>query len=208
MGILFILLLIVGFSIGGETPDVNDSARKVVSFYKDNDTEQVIAASLVGLACVAFLFFLGALRQALRLAAPDGSGLPTVCLAGGMVMVVGMSLFAGLTFTAVDAAGDVPPSAIQAINALNSDLFITLVVGTAVFNLALGLSILRHRGLARWLGWLAVLLGIVALTPLGFFGFLATGIVVLAASILLLRAPAADGVAPGPPGAVAAERTP
>ena len=192
-GILFVVLVIVAFAVGGETPDVDDSARKVVDFYVDNDSQQQIASGLLALGCVALLFFLGSLRTALRAAAGDEGGLSTVVLVGGVMIVVGVSIFAGIGFTLGDAADDLPASATMALNALNSDLFFPVAVGTAVFNLGLALSILRHGGLPRPLGWLALLVGIAGLTPAGFFAFLATGIVVVWASIALtMRVTATD----------------
>ena len=98
-GILFVVLVIVAFVVGGETPDVNDSAQTVVSFYVDHDSDQQIAGGLLALACVAFLFFLGTLRRALRAAAGDDGGLSTVTLLGGLMIVVGASIFAGIGFT-------------------------------------------------------------------------------------------------------------
>jgi hypothetical protein len=192
-GILFVVLVIVAFAVGGETPDVDDSARKVVDFYVDNDSQQQIAAGLLGLGCVALLFFLGSLRTALRAAAGDEGGLSTVVLVGGVMIAVGVSIFAGISFTLGDAADDLPASATMALNALNSDLFFPLAVGTAVFNLGLALAVLRHGGLPRPLAWLALVVGIAALTPAGFFAFLATGIVVVWASIVLtMQATATD----------------
>lgn len=188
-GILFIVLVVVAFIVSGETPSTDDSAQKIVSFYRDNDDEQAVAAVLLALGCVALLFFLGSLRQALGAAAGDDGGLSTIVVLGGVMLVVGMSLFAGLTFTLGDAAEDLPPSAILTLNALNSDLFFPLAIGTAVFNLSLALAILRHGGLPRLLGWLALVVGIAGLTPGGFFAFLATGIVIIWISInLALRA--------------------
>jgi hypothetical protein len=70
-------------------------------------------------------------------------------------------------------------------------------VGTAVFNLALGLAVVRHGGLPKPLGWLALVIGIAGLTPLGFFAFLATGIVIVWASVAL--AMRADRTAGSPP---------
>jgi hypothetical protein len=192
-GILFVVLVIVAFVVSGETPDVDDSAQTVVSFYVDNDSEQVIASALLALGCVAFLFFLGTLRRALRAAAGDEGGLSTVALLGGLMIVVGASIFAGIGFTLGDAADDLPPSAVLALNALNSDLFFPVAVGTGVFNLGLALAVLRHGGLPRPLGWLALVVGIVGLTPGGFFAFLATGIVVVWASIALAQRVAGAG---------------
>src|SRR5215210_1021579 len=151
-GILFVVLVIVAFAVGGDTPDIDDSARTVVSFYVDNDSEQQISAGLLALACVAFVFFLGTLRRALRVAAGDEGGLSTVAMLGGLMIVVGASIFAGITFTLGDAADDLPASAVLALNALNSDLFFPIAVGTAAFNLGLALAVLRHGGLPRALG--------------------------------------------------------
>jgi len=184
-GVLFVVLVIVAFAVGGTTPGVGDPTKKIVSFYVDNGSDQQFAATLLALACVAFLFFLGALRQSLRATAGDEGGLSNVAILGGLMIAVGLSLFAGIGFTLGDAADDLPASSILTLNALNSDLFFTSAVGTAVFDLGLALAVLRHGGLPRALGWLALVIGIIALTPAGFFAFLATGIVVVWASVAL-----------------------
>ena len=195
-GIIFVVLVIVAVLIGGETPGTDDSAREIVDFYLDNDDAQALASALVALGCVALIFFLGSLRRALRAAAGDEGGLSTVVLLGGVVIAVGISIFAGIGFTLADAADELPRSAILTLNALNSDMFFTVAVGTAVFNLALGLAILRHGGLPRPLGWVALVIGIAGLTPLGFFAFLATGIVIVWASVALVRKPDTASASP------------
>ena len=188
-GILFVVLFIIAVLVGGETPDTDDPAREIVDFYIDNDDSQVVASGLLALGCVALVFFLGSLRRALRAAAGDEGGLSTIALLGGVVIAVGASIFAGIGFTLGDAADELPPSAILTLNALNSDMFFTVAVGTAVFNLALALAVLRHGGLPRPLGWLALVLGIAGLTPLGFFAFVATAIVIVWASVALATRP-------------------
>jgi hypothetical protein len=187
MGILFVVLAIVAFIVGGETPSTDDSTKEIVDFYVDNDTEQSIAAAILALGTVPLLFFLGTLRRALRSAAGDEGGLSTVMLVGGVVMAVGVTIFAGLTFALGDAADDMPAAATVALNTLNSDMFFTVAAGTAAFNLGLALAILQHGGLPRPLGWLALVVGIAGLTPLGFFAFLATAIVIVWASVALAR---------------------
>jgi hypothetical protein len=196
-GILFVVLFIVAVLIGGETPDTDDSTREIVDFYLDNDDSQSLASAVLALGCVALIFFLGTLRRALRAAPGDEGGLSTVALLGGLVIAVGASIFAGIGFTLGDAADELPPPAILTLNALNSDMFFTVAVGTAVFNLGLALAVLRHGGLPRPLGWLALALGIAGLTPLGFFAFVATGIVIVWASVAL--AMRADTATASPP---------
>ena len=195
-GVLFVILVIVAFAVGGETPGTDDSTREIVSYYVNNDTEQIIAAGLLAWASVALLFFLGSLRQTLRRATGDDGGLSAVVMLGGVFIAVGATVFAGLTFALGDAADDMPVDAIVALNTLNSDMFATLAVGVATFNLALGLATLRHRVFPKALGILAIVVGIAGLTPLGFFAFLVTGIVIVWASVLL--AMRAGSVAPPP----------
>jgi hypothetical protein len=184
-GIVFVVLAIVAALIGGETPATDDPPQEIVDFYLDNDDAQAWASALLALGCVALVFFLGSLRRALRAAAGDEGGLSTVVLVGGLVIAVGLSIFAGIGFTLGDAADDLPEEAVLALNALNSNMFFTVAVGTAAFNLALALAVLRHGGLPRPLGWVALVVGIAGLTPLGFFAFLATGIVIVWASVAL-----------------------
>ena len=188
MGIVFVVLTAAAFIVGGETPDPGDATQKIVSYYVDKDTEQAVGAVLLALGCIALLFFIGSLRRSLREAAGDEGGLSTVVLLGGLMIVVGVSIFAGLTLTLADAADDLPEAAVLTLNALNSDMFFPLAVGAATFNLGLALAVLRHGGLARPLGWVALVVGIAGLTPVAFFAFLATSIVIVWASIgLTLR---------------------
>jgi hypothetical protein len=196
MGILFVALVIASFVIGGETPDVDDSPTKIVDFYVDNDSAQIWGAVVLGWSCVALLFFVGTLRRTLRAAAGDDGGLSAVVLLGGALMAVGLTIFAGLTFTLGDAADNLPRDAVVTLNALNGDMFIPLALGNAVFNLALGLAVIRHGALPKALGWLAIVLGVASLTPAGFFAFMATGIVIIWTSVVLLRR--GDGPAPAP----------
>ena len=62
--------------------------------------------------------------------------------------------------------------------------------------LATGLSVVLHGGLPKWLGWIAVLFGVVGLTPVGFIGFLGGAVWIVVVSVLLARRrPAAPAVA-------------
>jgi hypothetical protein len=200
MGIVFVVLAIVAFLVSGETPSTDDSPREIVDFYLDNDSEQSIASAVLALASVALIFFVGTLRRALRAAAGDEGGLSTVTALGGMTMAIGASIFAGIGFTLGDAADDLPLAAILTLNALNSDMFFTVAVGTAVFNLGLALAILRHGGLPRPLGWVALVIGVVGLTPGGFFAFLATGVVIVWTSIALVQQIGGTELQSGPAG--------
>jgi hypothetical protein len=195
-GILCVALLVAAVALAGATPATDDSHSEIVSYYADNSTSQGLGAVCLALSSVALLFFLGTLRQALRAAGGDEGGLSTVVLLGGVLVTVGMTIFAGLTFTLADAVDELSPAAVAALNALNSDMIFTLAAGMATFNLALGLAVVRHGGLPRSLGITALVLGVAGLTPLAFFAFVLSGVVVIWASVALLRVPAPAGSGP------------
>ena len=133
------------------------------------------------------LFFVGVLRSALRRSESGTGGLSAVAFAGGIVQVVGLLSFAGFSFVLTDVGDKLEPGAAQALNALDGDFFFMVGVGTAALLLASGVSMLRSGAFPRWLAWIAIVLGVLAVTPAGFFVFLAYGIWVLLASIMMLR---------------------
>jgi hypothetical protein len=193
-GVLAVVVIIVAVVVGGETPDTDDSAREIVSFYLDNDSEQVWASAILALGALLFLIFVTTLWNALRTAEAERRGASTLALVGGTILVVGMTVFAGIGFTLGDVADELPPAAILALNALNADFFFPLAVGNAAFVFGAGVSVVRTGALPKWLGWAAVVLGVFSITPLGFFAFLVMGLWSLVVSVLLfLRA------APAPP---------
>jgi hypothetical protein len=190
---------VIAFIVSGETPDTDDSPQKILSFYVDNDAEQQWAAALLAWAAVFFLFFIGVLRTVLRVAEGAVGRLSTVAFGGGVVAAIGMLSFAGFTFALGDTADDgLTPQAAQALNALNSDFFFPVALGTAVLLISTGLATLRGAALPRWLGWAAVVVGVLAATPLGFFAFLAGLLWIAVTSIVLFTAtPAAPSTGAG-----------
>ena len=190
-GVGFVALAVAAFIISGETPDTNDSPQKVLNFYRDNDSEQIWASAFLAWASVLFLFFAGVLRTVLRAAEGGLARLSTVAFGGGVVLAIGMLSFAGFTFALADTADDLTPAAAQALNALNSDFFFPVAAGLGTLMLATALSSLRSKALPAWLAWPALVLGIAALTPVGFFAFLLFGVWTLVTSVVLWRSFAA-----------------
>jgi hypothetical protein len=188
LGIAFVVLVVLAFIVGGETPDVDDSPQKVLDFYNDNDSEQVWAGALLAWGTVVFLFFLGVLRTTLHVAEEGMARLSAVAFAGGVVLAIGMLSFAGFTFALGDAADHLTPDAAQALHVLNSDFFFPVAAGLGTLLIATGISSIRSRALPAWLAWSALVIGIVAVTPIGFFAFLAFGLWTIATSVVLWQA--------------------
>jgi hypothetical protein len=185
-GALFVVLVVVAFiPLGGSTPDGDASAAKVVSFYSDNDTREIIAAVLLALSTVPLLYFAALVRNLLSEALPDSSALPSFALGAGAVTAGGFLVAAGIHFTLADYADNIRPVALQAINALDSDLFLAFTTGVAAFVLAVSLGSRRTGVLPAWLAWVGIVLFIVFFTPVGFIAFGLSGIWIIVASVLL-----------------------
>lgn len=186
------VLIVIAFIVGGESPAGDDPIREVVSFYRDNDTEQFLAAAFLVWGTAAFLLFASGLWRILRDAQHERRGASALILVGAGVFAVGTTLFAGITFTLADFADQLQPQAMQALNALNQNLFPPLALGVFAFLVGAGKSILATAVLPNFVGWVAILLSVAALTPVGFFAFLALGLWILLVSLLVFSRGAAS----------------
>jgi len=193
-GIVAVVLIVLSFIVAGETPDTDDSIEEVVSFYTENDSDQMVGAVLLAYGALFFLIFATALRNVLR-RAEDGAGASTLSFAGAILFVAGATIFAGIGFGLGDAADTIDESSLQTLHVLNNDMFLTVAVGLFAFLLGTGIAVLRTGVLPGWLGWVAVVAAVVAITPIFFVGFAVMGLWVLIVSVMLSLA--AEGEAPG-----------
>ena len=165
-GILFLVLAMVSTFVMGEPPDPkDDSVQEIVNFYTDNESEIWAATIMQMIATVALVFYGGYLRRLLRVAEGEGRMLSSVALAGITIVAVAIGVDATINVALVEEVDDIDPAAAQALSALWSNDFIPLAIGASVFMLAVGLSIVRHGALPKWLGWVAILFGVIGVTP-------------------------------------------
>jgi len=193
-GAAFVVVLIAGFLIGGEPPDVgDDSAREIVEFYDD---DKVIFGAVLQTAAIAFfVFFFAHLSRLVRLAEGDGGLLSRVCFGGALIFAAGGAFDATLIFTMAEAGDDISPQSVKTLAALFENDFLPLALGILLILISMGLATIRLGVLPKWLGWVALALAVVALTPIGFAAFLGTALWILIVSVLLAirgRRPVAD----------------
>src|SRR5436190_3058055 len=178
-GVVFFVLIAVTFALSNNTPDTNDSTVSTVAYWSAHDSRLIVAA-IVGAFAVIFLVWFGAsLRSALMRAEGDEGRLSTVVFAGILIVAISGAIASSLQFTVADTVGDVPPIATQTLSVASSDFFFPFLAGIAIMSFASGICTLRFGGLPKWLGWVAIVIGIVTVTPVGFAGFLAAFIWVL-----------------------------
>jgi hypothetical protein len=190
-GVLFVVLVIVALTVGGESPSADDSVETVLDYF-DGDRDSALAASIIlAIATVPFLWFAGVLRSVLAAAEGPPARLANTAWGGAILIAVGIALLAGFTFAAADTVNDVPPETTQTLSVLQADLFFPVMIGAAVFLLASGLAIVRSGALPAWLGWAALVLGVAALTftPAAFFAIvlMLVWIVVLGVALFIRR---------------------
>jgi len=202
-GALFVALAVATFIVVGDNaPDVDDPLPDVVRYWSDNDGEEMAGAIMGAYASVLLLWFAGVTRSALRLVEGETGRLSATAFGGLVIAAGGVLVNSAIEFAAADSAGEVSPQTTQALSVLYSDFFFPIIAGFAVFLLAAGLVMVRAGALTSWPGWIAIFLGVVSLSPIGFFGVLGALAWVLAFSIMLFMrgAPAMPGPRPAEPG--------
>jgi hypothetical protein len=203
-GALFVVLLVAGFIIGGDTPDGDAAGAKVISHYKDNEAQNVVAIILIGLSTVPLLLFASTFRERVRAALPGRSVIPNFILLAGGLTAAGLLGAGVIHLTLTDFADEIRPQAAQALNALDNDSWIAFAPPVAMLVLGGSLAAIRSTLLPTWLGWVGVVLFVLQFTPVGFFAAVLALIWLITVSVLLYLRGDTEVSAPGQAAAVAA----
>jgi hypothetical protein len=185
-GLLFIALLIVSFVLIGEPKDADHPAPEISKWYLDNKDSIEFGAFITAIAGAVLIFYGAYLRKVLVAAEGPGAMLPILVVIGLAIVAVSAAIDSTLLFANAEAADDVPPSAIQAVQVIWDNDFVPFILGTLVFIWSAGLSVLRTGALPKWLGWVAIVIGVVGLAgPASFFAAPASALWIIVTSILL-----------------------
>jgi hypothetical protein len=190
-GVVFVVLAVVAvLGLGGDTPDIDSSPQDVAAFFSTHSGREEGAAFLLSLAIVFLVIFGACLHAALR--PPEGGSdrWSIVAFGGALVAAAGFLGAAGVRLAIAEAADkQVPPAAVQALNALDNAAFLSFASGLGIMLLGAAGAMIGRTGMMRGLGWLALVIGIVVFTPLGELGFFASGIWIILASFALYFTP-------------------
>lgn len=198
-GVAYVVLFVVGSIVMfGGTPSGDAAPARVIAYYADSGhrTRIGIGWILIGLGLFFFLWFLGALRQAVRRL--DGDGLLT------SVTTIGGSVYAALVFAAIAVnmgvwtmsddtyRHQVDPPLMHAAGDVGYVLHATGGAAVGAMMIAASLAFVRSPAVPPWAAWLGVAAGIVALASVLFFPQVAIALWILIVGALLFwrRAPA------------------
>jgi hypothetical protein len=185
-GIVFVALVVVSIFVVPNAPNTHASATKIVSFYHKHKTGLAVSTYLTEIAVFLGVGFFWYLRDHLIALNPATRRSASLGFAGALIFAVSGAVASGISWSLADGVGHIDAAAMQTLHVLNMDLsgFVG-APGMAVFLAATGGTILAHRVLPVWLGWVAIVFAVVALV-IGFFGFIGIGLWILATSITLL----------------------
>jgi hypothetical protein len=195
-GIVFVALVVVSVLVVGSTPGTDEPAADVAAFYDENQVRQFIVSFLFP-ATVPFLvlFAVGlAERQ------DEGGTWGRVAVAGAILAGGAILATAAIHFALLSAAEEDDASlTVSALNALDGSTWVAFNAGFGVMMLGAA-GVFLTGTVHRWLGWIAVVLGIALFIPVaGFIALLTTlGWIVVTSAVLARRKPApAHVAAPG-----------
>ena len=193
-GVAFIAIIFIGMAVVGDPPGADEPVQEIVDYYVDDKDSVMFGALLTGVAAVMLVLYASYLRTYLTAAEGGDSTFPTIAFGGALIMATGAAIDGTLSFAMAEAADDIDPTALQAMQAIWDNDFLPFILGASLLLLGSGVSIVRSGALPKWLGWAAIVFAVVCMTPAGFVGFLAGGLWVLVTSIMLalrLREPVA-----------------
>jgi hypothetical protein len=196
-GVLFVVMLFVS----GDTPGEGASAKDVLAHYEAHKGAATLSALLGPLAGALIVLFFAQLRTLAReRAVAPGAG-PTVMVAGAVLWAGGMLLAQTVQLGLATAADHGQAQVAQTLNVLDNDDWIPFIAGLAISLLGAGLTVLATGILPRWLGWVALVVGIVSLSgPGGFLGFFVAPVWMIVAGVVAFLRTARPGVPSEPAG--------
>lgn len=194
-GLAFVVVLVITFVVlggGGSTPRTKASGTTIGTYYLRHHASAEAAAYLLPIAVVLLVIFAAAwplLQQRSRIWS-------AVFFGGALVTAACLVVAAAAHHALAQSAHDrLDPSALQALNALDqpaSDAFAAIAImllGAAGALLPIGVRRLRH------LGYAAVVLALVDLSPAGTALFPITALWIGTVSVMLCSRTIADEVA-------------
>jgi len=196
-GLIFVALAVAGGLAVGNTPNADAPIVKVTHYYSAHHNRIFAAGILWSYAAIFLAFFGATLWSRIR-----GLGRPV--LAGGTLVGTAVASFGLLGCGVNFALGDignksaVSSNAIQSLHVLTDGLFIPVAAGIEILLLGVALAAILGGILPRWLAWVALVLAIVQVTPIGFFATLAFLIWTIIVSIVMLLRPVAARVEAAP----------
>jgi len=187
-GVLFVVMVVKGTQMTSNTPARTANGATVLAYYQAHNARMGGAGFSLMLSVVFGLFFYGILRSYLS-RSPRAEWAASIGFAGAVMFGVGALVSAGVDFAFSDVQTNLSAATAQVLNVLQNDLNGFLISGgLCALMLGFGIAILRARLMPRWLGWVTIVIGVLAAAgPLIGVALLLEGLWVLVMSVMLFQ---------------------
>lgn len=203
-GVLFVALFAVAFSLAANSDDnPTDLANDLAD--SGNRTQQIVAWFLFIASALAFLSFLGTLRDMLVRAEGGPGTLSSLVFGPGLVFtglyVAGVSMFTAPAALADESNYKLDPNTAEMFSDAGYLLLVAGVMVAAIMVLSASTAALRTGVLPAWLGWVGLVVAVGMLFAVFFVPILVFVAWVLVVSLVMLVAAwrVRGGTAPPPP---------
>jgi hypothetical protein len=203
-GVLFVALFAVALALSANS---NDDPTELANWLADsgNRTQQFVAWFLYIASALAFLSFLGTLRDMLVRAEGGPGTLSSLVFGPGLVFIAlyvgGVSMFTAPATLADESKYKLDPNTAEMFNDAGYLLLVAGVMVAAIMVLSASTAALRTGVLPAWLGWVGLVVAVAMLFAIIFIPILVFVGWVLVVSLVMLVAAwrVRGGVAPPPP---------
>jgi hypothetical protein len=203
-GVLFAALFAVALALSANS---NDNPTELANWLADsgNRNQQFVAWFLYIASALAFLSFLGTLRDMLVRAEGGPGTLSSLVFGPGLVFaglyVAGISMFTAPATLADESEYKLDPNTAEMFNDAGYLLLVGGVMVAAIMVLSASTAALRTGVLPAWLGWIGLLVAVAMLFAVTFLPILVFVGWVLVVSLVMLVAAwrVRGGTAPPPP---------
>jgi hypothetical protein len=177
---------VIVFALQPSTPGEKASAQRVVNYYEAHQGRTLTSAFMGPLGAILLILFASYVASLARDRA-DGAGAgPTVLVAGAVVWASGLLLGSTVDLVLASAAHHHQGDIARTFNVLSNDSWIPFIAGIAITMVGAGMTVLRSRIVPVWLGWVALVAGVISLIgPGGFIGFFVAPLWLLVVGIML-----------------------
>jgi hypothetical protein len=201
MGIVGVVLFIVSTFVveSSDTPDDEAPATEIAAYYEGELGILVIGLLIAGLGGIALVWFLDGLRGHISIASEQLGRLAFFFGFGAVLFLMASALpDVAAAFATDELDRSLDPGAAEALFTLGDGFFFGAEILLVGFFLFAGLAGVWARALPAWLGWVSLVLAVVALIPpVGWavvvFGF---PLWIILVSVLLWRWSGAEEVQP------------
>jgi hypothetical protein len=197
---IVVLIALTVAVLGPNSTGNGETGAKIATFYTDHHARAVAQALVLALTAPLLVTFGAVLVGARRRPDAASHSAAELVLAGGSVIAAGAFLLnAAVQFALADVPDKLSGGALQALNVLCNDLWVAWNPALGVMMLGAAATLRGRGGSLHVLGTIATVLGIALFIPFAdFFALLATGVWLIAASVVLYRDAAGPSYAARP----------